>query len=123
MLNRYNAMGNLTRDPEIVDVTDKHKVCKFSIAVNNPVKKTVLYLDIETWNRTAENCQKYLTKGSSVAIDGRLDLKKWTTSDGDNRSKIFCVADNVHFVRMKDQEGAKQEAPSQEATDDDDAPF
>ncbi|MBL69601.1 MAG: single-stranded DNA-binding protein [Verrucomicrobiales bacterium] len=104
MLNRYNAMGNLTRDPEIVDVSDQHKVCKFSIAINNPIKKTVLYMDVEAWNRTAENCQKYLTKGSAVAVDGRLDSKKWTTDSGQNRSKIFCVADNVHFVRLKNQD-------------------
>jgi len=113
MLNRYNAMGNLTRDPEIVDVSDQHKVCKFSIAINNPIKKTVLYLDVEAWNRTAENCQKYLTKGSAVAIDGRLDSKKWTTDSGQNRSKVFCVADNVHFVRLKNQE---EEQPKEAET-------
>jgi single-strand DNA-binding protein len=101
MLNRYTALGNLTRDPEVAQVTDKHRVCKFSIAINNPVKKTVLYLDIETWNRTAENCEKYLSKGSSVIVDGRLDVKNWQTDSGQNRSRIFCSADNVHFVRIK----------------------
>ena len=107
MLNRYTALGNLTKDPELVEVGGKYKVCKFSIAINNPIKKSVLYMDVEAWNKTAENCNEYLSKGSAVAIDGRLDAKKWTTDSGQNRTKTFCVADSVHFVRLKD--GAQQE--------------
>jgi len=122
MLNRFTALGNLTKDPELVEVGGKYKVCKFSIAINNPIKKTVLYLDIEAWNKTAENCHEYLSKGSAVAIDGRLDAKKWTASSGQNRTKVFCVADSVHFVRLKDNNGKEQ--PSQRAEEEEEeVPF
>jgi single-strand DNA-binding protein len=121
MLNRFTALGNLTKDPELVEVGEKYKVCKFSIAINNPIKKTVLYMDIESWNKTAENCHEYLSKGSAVAIDGRLDAKKWTTDSGQNRTKVFCVADNVHFVRLKDGNGA--EATKQKREEEEEAPF
>lgn len=120
MLNRYTALGNLTKDPELVKVGDKYKVCKFSIAINNPIKKTVLFLDVEAWNRTGENCQKYLSKGSSVIVDGRLDVKNWESENGQKRSKMFCAADNVHFVRLKNQEGQEQE---QLEEDDEEVPF
>ena len=124
MLNRYTALGNLTRDPEITQVTDKHKVCKFSIAVNNPIKKTVLYLDVETWNRTAENCGKYLSKGSSVIVDGRLDVKNWKTDSGQNRSRIFCSADNVHFVRLKNgEQQARPEEQNAKEEEEEEVPF
>ncbi|MBN86652.1 MAG: single-stranded DNA-binding protein, partial [Dehalococcoidia bacterium] len=108
MLNRYTALGNLTKDPELVEVGGKYKVCKFSIAINNPIKKTVVFMDVESWNKTAENCNKYLSKGSSVIIDGRLDVKNWETDSGQKRTKIFCTADNVHFVRLKNGEEEPQ---------------
>ena len=103
MLNRFTGTGNLTQDPQLIDVNGGYKVCKFSIAINNPIKKTVLFLDIEAWNKTGENCKTYLEKGSSVAIDGRLDIKQWVAKSGENKTKIFCVADNVHFLKNKDK--------------------
>lgn len=114
MLNRYTALGNLTKDPELVEVGGQYKVCKFSIAINNPIKKSVLFMDVEAWNKTAENCNEYLSKGSAVAVDGRLDAKKWTTDSGQNRTKIFCVADSVHFVRLKDGNGEQQKTQEEE---------
>jgi single-strand DNA-binding protein len=127
MLNRYTALGNLTKDPETVEVGGKYKVCKFSIAINNPIRKTVLFMDIEAWGKTGENCQKYLSKGSSAIVDGRLDSKNWQSEGGQKRSKTFCAADNVHFVRLKSQEDQVDEKPKNEVEpageDDDDVPF
>ena len=130
MLNRFTGTGNLTQKPQLIDVNGGYKVCKFSIAINNPIKKTVLFLDIEAWNKTGENCHTYLEKGSSVAIDGRLDMKQWTSKSGENKTKIFCVADNVHFLKNKEKTDQQPIKPTQkeasvgyEDDDDDEVPF
>jgi single-strand DNA-binding protein len=81
-------------------------------------------MDVEAWNKTAENCHKYLEKGSQVALDGRLDLKQWQSKNGENKSKIFCVADSVHFLKKSNQQ--PQQAPKpQEAyeEEEDEVPF
>jgi single-strand DNA-binding protein len=134
MLNRFTGTGNLTQSPQLIDVKGGYKVCKFSIAINNPIKKTVLFLDIEAWNKTGENCNTYLEKGSSIAIDGRLDTKQWVSKAGENRTKVFCVADNVHFMKNKEKQDDQQTAKSiiqatkkedqrEEEEEEDDVPF
>ena len=120
MLNRFTAIGNLTQDPSLVEVGGKYKVCKFSIAINNPVKKTVTYIDVENWNKTAENCNQYIEKGSQVCIDGRLDTKSWKSKTGENKSKIFCVAENVHFLKKSEANKAQEQAMEE---DEDEVPF
>lgn len=124
MLNRFTGTGNLTQSPKVIDVKGGYKVCKFSIAINNPIKKTVLFLDVEAWNKTGENCEKYLDKGSSAAIDGRLDMKQWVSKSGENKTKIFCVADNVHFLKGKNGQGEQHQKQSEEEeNDEDEVPF
>jgi len=117
MLNRFTAIGNLTKDPETRKVGEEKTVCKFSIAVNGRGKEEVLYVDVETWNRSAENCQRFLSKGRKVAVDGRLRLNTWQSKTGEKRSKLFCVADSVSFLDKADaqtQEGNEQGESEQE---------
>jgi len=127
MLNRLTAIGNLTQDPQFKNVSNKYSVCKFSIAINNPIKKSVTFLDIETWNKTADNCSKYLRKGSTVAIDGKLDSSNWTDKSGNARVKIFCVADTVHFLKTPNLDEKTQKPKDQYeelmADDEDEVPF
>ena len=129
MLNRFTGTGNLTQAPKLIDVKGGYKVCKFSIAINNPIKKTVLFLDIEAWNKTWENCNAYLEKGSPIAIDGRLDTKQWVSKSGENKVKIFCVADNVHFLKTRDKQEEKKTTESiiqgatEDEEDEDEVPF
>tara|TARA_B100000212_G_scaffold273998_1_gene213466 strand:+ start:2952 stop:3332 length:381 start_codon:yes stop_codon:yes gene_type:complete len=126
MLNRLTIIGNLTKDPELRKVSDSMCVCKFSIAVNNAIKKSVLYLDVECWNRTAINCHKFLKKGSSVSVDGRLELNQWQSKTGENRSKIYCVADLVHFLRSEPKTDSTPQTNNAEVDmeeDEDEVPF
>jgi len=97
-LNKYIALGNLTRDPELKNVKNDNKVCSFSIAINNKLNDTTFYVDVETWNKTAENCSRFLSKGRKVLIEGRLQLNTWQSKTGENRSKVYCVADMVTFL-------------------------
>ena len=129
MLNSLSIIGNLTKDTEIKQISDQMHVCRFSVAVNNPIKKSVLYIDIECWNKTAVNCHKFLKKGSAVCVDGRLELNQWKSQSGENRSKIFCVADSVHFLRLDSNQQKENTQPNTKVVeealeeDEDEVPF
>ena len=126
-MNKYIALGNLTRDPSIKNTKNDKSVCNFSLAVNNI--NDVTYIEIETWGKIAENCNNYLSKGSKVLVEGRLSLNQWESKTGEKRSKIFCIADRVHFLKSTENETnhkqqQQQQEDSQESTDEfADVPF
>jgi single-strand DNA-binding protein len=97
-------------------------VCSFGIAINefyyknNEKQKTTLFLDVEAWNRQAENCTKFLSKGKKVAIEGKLKTNSWE-KNGQKFTKIFCLADKVHFLASEDSSNsnsAKSSRPTKE---------
>ena len=120
-LNSVNIMGNLTRDPELKFITSGKAVCSLSIA-NNRVytskgEKTteVSYFDVEVWGPAAENCSKYLTKGSGIIVEGRLKQDRWE-KDGKTQSKVRIVANSVHFMPKKGDRPAAAPAGSDAET-------
>ena len=62
-MNKFIGLGNLTKDPIIKKIPNGNNVCSFSIAINNKINNSVFYIDVETWNSVAENCNRFLTKG------------------------------------------------------------
>ena len=112
MLNKFIAIGNLTGDPETKTVGQDKKVCKFCIAINNRVNDSVTFVDVETWNKSAENCDRFLSKGRKIVVEGRLQLNKWKTQNGENRSKLFCVADMVTFLDKAEETQNKESDPA-----------
>lgn len=120
MFNKSIIMGNLARDPENKKVGE-NQVTRLVVAVNDVVKKDKAhYIDVETWNKTAENCAKYLAKGRKVLVEGRLFQDIWE-KEGKKNSKIYIKADNVQFL------GGKQDGEAQKQTTtagaDEDIPF
>ena len=100
MFNKSIIMGNLARDPDNKKVGD-NQVTRLVVAVNDVVKKDKAhYVDVETWNKTAENCAKYLAKGRQVLVEGRLFQDIWE-KDGKKNSKLYIKADNVQFLGSK----------------------
>lgn len=101
-MNRYTAIGNLTKDPVCRDAGES-KVCNFSIAINEyhysngSKNQSTFYIDVECWNRQAENCNKFLSKGNKVAIEGKLKSNSWE-KNGQKFIKFICLADRVHFL-------------------------
>ena len=94
--NKSVLVGNLTNDPECAEVGEKNTArCNFRLAVNNPRSKDeVLYMNITVWGKSAESCHKYLQKGSSVLVEGRIRQSKL-----DNGSYWTEVgADTVQFL-------------------------
>ena len=119
-LNSVQIMGNLTRDPELKYTPSGKTVCSLSIA-NNRVYTSkgekvneVSYFDVEVWGVVAENCSKYLTKGSGIIVEGRLKQDRWE-KDGKTQSKVRITAENIHFLPKRspgERTGAGGEQPS-----------
>lgn len=108
-MNRVFLIGNLTKDPEIVITSSDITNCKFSIAVTrNYNKKETDFFTIVCWRGLAENCGKYLRKGSKVGICGSIQNKNYEGNDGVRRYTTEIVADEVQFLTSK-QEGEDNE--------------
>jgi single-strand DNA-binding protein len=116
VINRVVLVGRLTRDPELRTTTTGKSVCDFSIAVSKRVKPTdgssdADFFRVNCWERTAEYVSNYLHKGRLVAVDGRLQSRKYTASDGTNREVVEIVAENVQSLdRPKDDDGGAKAA-------------
>jgi single-strand DNA-binding protein len=97
-VNVVTLIGNLATDVELKDVGEDRQVASFLLAVNRPGKDEADFVFVSTWNKQAETCARYLTKGKRVAVDGRLRSSSWEDSDGNKRSKIEVVANRVQFL-------------------------
>ena len=112
--NRVILMGNLTRDPELKFTTAGKPVATFGIAVNRvPYTNEqgervegVDFFNVVVFARQAETTHQYLKKGSGVAVDGQLRYRSWQTDDGQKRSVVEVVAQNVQFLPRGGESGA-----------------
>lgn len=104
--NRIIMIGNLTRDPEYRQLPSGQGVCQLGIASNRQYRnkqtgamvQEVCFIDIDVFGPQAESCKKYLQKGRSVLVEGRLKLDTWETPEGQKRSKHGIIADRVVFL-------------------------
>ncbi len=117
--NKVILMGNLTRDPELRYIPSGTAVTNFTIAVNRSYKdgtgerqESATFVRVVVWARIAEVCAEYLSKGSPVFIEGRLQSRSWETEDGQKRSMVEVVANNVQFLGS----GKAKEASPAEVT-------
>jgi single-strand DNA-binding protein len=101
--NTVNVVGNATRDPELRFTPSGQAVANFGLAVNrrwqnrqtSEWEEAVSFFDITCWGQLAENVAESIQKGTRVVVDGRLDQRSWETENGDKRSKVEIVADEV----------------------------
>ena len=101
--NSVTLVGNVTRDPELRFTASGQATASFGLAVNrvwndrqtNEKKEAVSFFDIVCWREMAENASESLSKGARVVVTGRLEQRSWETPEGDKRSKIEVVADEV----------------------------
>jgi len=112
-LNKVFLIGNLTRDPELRYIPSGSAVATFTVAVNRVFKlqtgekkEQVSFIRVVVWGRRAEVCGEYLSKGSPVFVEGRLQSREWETQEGQKRSTIEVVADNIQFLRMGEKKAA-----------------
>ena len=113
-LNKVLLIGNLTRDPELRYIPSGSAVATFTVAVNRVYKdqagekkEQTSFIRVVVWGRRAEVCGEYLSKGSPVFIEGRLQSRDWETQDGQKRSTVEVVADNIQFLRGANKQGTQ----------------
>ena len=97
-MNVVTLIGNLATDVELKDVGEDMQVATFVLAVDRLGKDEADFIKVSTWNKQAETCARYLTKGRRIALDGRLRSSSWEDSDGNKRSAIEVVANRVQFL-------------------------
>jgi len=108
--NRVILAGNLTRDPEITYTQTQTAICKFGMAVNRkwkpkegPERNEVCWVDCVAFGKGGETIKQYMSKGSSVLIEGRLKFDSWDGPDGSKRSKLSVIVDQFQFVGNRPQ--------------------
>ena len=126
-LNRYTFVGNLTHAPELrfQPTAQKQALCILNVAINRDSRDesgekqthTTFINDIEVWGPTGEACAHFLTLGSLVLVEGRMDVDQWQDKQtGAKRSRMKVVAENVQFLRIKrpDEGGDRPPQPASE---------
>ena len=108
--------GFVTHDPQLKKTKTGKSVCTFSIAVNHYSKAEdpprVSFIEVETWEKTAEMCSNNVTKGKRLMIIGNLRQDRWENEDGKARSRIKIVGNEIRFLETKlKQNEAAQEQP------------
>ncbi len=112
MYNKVFLIGNLTRDPELRYTPSGVPVVRFTVAVNHPKKKgaedlaqseknEVDFIPVTAWRRLAEICGEFLKKGSSVAVEGRLQIRSYQAKTGEKRTITEVVADGMQMLGKK----------------------
>ncbi len=125
--NSVTLVGNITRDPELRFTASGQATASFGLAVNrvwndrqsNERKEAVSFFDVVCWREMAENASESLSKGARVLVTGRLEQRSWETPEGDKRSKIEVVADEVGpslrwataEIRKNDRRGPAEGGP------------
>jgi single-strand DNA-binding protein len=103
MSSSITIIGNITRDPEMRFTPSGQPTASFGVAVNRrwqnrqtqDWEEATSFFDVVCWRDLAENVSESLQKGSRVIVSGRLEQRSWETPDGDKRSKVEIVADEV----------------------------
>ena len=123
MLNVVAIMGRLAADPQMRQTQAGKSVCSFRIACDRGRKDAngqnqTDWLDVTAWDKTAQFVCRYFQKGSLIAIDGRLQSRNYQDKNGNNRTAIEIVANNVNFAGGKQDSGdpGKASKPSTDET-------
>lgn len=129
-MNNVVLIGRLTRDPEIRYIPGNEKaVANLNLAVNRPFKKDEAdFFRVVVFGKPAENCARYLSKGSMIGVQGRIQNNNYTTASGEKRYGTDIVADRVEFLESKSKDSGQDNGLPDGFTvmpqdDDDEIPF
>ena len=131
--NRVILVGNVTRDPDLRYVGNNTAVTELGLAVNDRRKNAAgewveetTFVDVTLWARTAEVASEYLSKGSKVYIEGRIQTRQWDDKDGNKRYTTEIVAREMKILTPKgggSVDAGYEEPPMPEPSMGDDVPF
>jgi len=127
--NTIILVGRLVRDPDIRFTTSGTQVSVFTVAVDRPRRSGIDdndntdFIRVVTFGKTAEFVGNYLVKGRLILVEGSLQIREWTTQDGDKRSTTEVLANTIRFMETKAQAGVTDSSTFnkdiEETTDDD----
>lgn len=128
-MNKVFLIGNLTRDPELVETANGVTLCRFSIAVNRNYKgsdeeRKTDFFNCVAWRGLGETVARWTKKGNKVAVSGSIELRDYEDAQGTKRTGVDIVAQDVEFLTAKTS--AEDDAASkhlQPINDDTDIPF
>lgn len=131
MLNSVVLMGRLTAAPELKTTPNGVSVTSFRVAVDrnfvrNGEERQADFIDVVAWRQTAEFICRYFRKGSMIAVQGSIQTRNYEDRNGNKRTAVEIVADNVSFCGEKTGNGDQQHAALQTPyvdTDNDQLPF
>jgi len=119
-LNSFIGIGRLTRDPELRYTPGGTGVCKFGIAINRTYRnqegnniEEVLFINVTTWGKQAENVSQFLKKGRRVAISGELRSNNWQDKEGNKRTSFEVNARTVQFLDLVKGVVTAEEGPAE----------
>lgn len=124
-MNKIFITGRLTRNPELRHTESGMAICRFTVASNKHVKgeQKTTFINIVTFAKTAENCDRYLSKGNKAAIVGELEIRQYTDNEGNNRYVTEVIANEVEFLSEKTSGSNSFDGPSEIEIEDNDLPF
>ena len=106
--NKVQLIGNLGKDPEIINLESGKKLAKFTLATNESYKNAqgekitdTQWHQIVAWGKTADVIEKYVVKGKEVAIDGKLTTRSWEDKDGIKRYTTEVVCNELLMLGAK----------------------
>lgn len=110
-MNKVILIGRLARDPEMRTTISGTNVTRFTVAVTRTFQdqngeRGADFINCVAWRRQAENIAKYCTKGTQVAIEGRIQTGSYDAQDGSKRYTTDIICDNVTFLGSKNSDGA-----------------
>ena len=116
-MNKIVIIGRLTRDLELKSTNAGTAVCNFSVAVDRTYRdkegnRPTDFFDISVFGATAEFVSKYFKKGSSIAVSGAMESRKFVDKDGNNRIAWSLHADEVNFCGSKSENNGGSQKPS-----------
>lgn len=114
-MNSVNLIGRLTRDPDLRYTDSQLAVARFAIAIDrgkdqNGSDKGADFPNIVVFGKSAENCEKYLSKGKLVAIQGRIQTGSYTNKEGNKVYTTDVVANNVQFLEWGSKDSSQQKS-------------
>jgi single-strand DNA-binding protein len=99
--NSVTLVGNITRDPELRFTPSGQAIATFGMAVNRRYQKNgqweeqTSFFNVTAWGQLGENASNSLQKGARILVSGRLEQRSWETQEGDKRSVVEVVADEI----------------------------
>lgn len=122
-MNKVILLGRLTKDPELRYTNNNLAICSFTLAVNRQKKNEVDFIPVVTFDKQAEFCSKYYTKGLQVAIVGRIQVRSWDDNEGKKRYTTEVVANECYFADSKRESAENIPGITISDADDSDLPF